>query len=109
MQPYVRMLEQKSAHSLGFVGREIVRDDVNHAPRRLTGDDVAEKVDKRGARVPRHRLAERLARLGVQRGKERQRAVPVVLDAMAFGGIEAVEGLNRCFLITAKTARGPAD
>ena len=41
MQPHVRMLEQEGAHRLRLMGREIVRDDVNRAPLRLTGDDVA--------------------------------------------------------------------
>ena len=58
---------------------------MNRAPLRLTGDDVAEEVDKGGARVPRHRLAEHFARLGIQRGEERQRAVAVVLEAVSLG------------------------
>ena len=110
MQPHVRMLEQEGAHGLGLMGREIVGDDVNVSSFRLTGDDVAEEVDKGGAGVPRHRLADHLARLGIQRGEERQRAVPVILESVSLGasgrqrqhGIEPVERLNRRLLVDAK-------
>ena len=61
MQPHVRMAKQEGAHRLRLMGRQIVRDDVNRSPRRLTGHDVAEEVDKGGAGVPRHGLAEDFA------------------------------------------------
>ncbi len=110
MQPHVRMREQEGANGLGLVRREIVRDDVNLAPRRLTGHDVAEEVDEGRAGVARHRLPEHLARLGVERGEERQRAVPVIFEAMPLGpprrqrqhGIEAIERLNGGFLVDGK-------
>jgi len=47
--------------------------------------NLAEEVDKGGAGVSRHGLTETLARLGIQRGKQRQRPVPVVLEAVALG------------------------
>lgn len=98
MQPHVRMLEQEGANGLCLMGREIVGDDMDLAPLRLTGDDVTEGIDERRTRVSRHGLSEHLAGLGIQRGEERQRAVPVVLEAIPFGapgrqrqdGIEAV-------------------
>ena len=113
MQPHVRMLEQEGAHGLGLMRREIVRDDVNLAPLRLTGHDVAEEVDKGGAGVARHRLAEHLARLRIQRGEERQRAMPVVLEAVSLGasgrqrqhGIEAVQRLNGRLLVDGEDGR----
>src|ERR687897_751046 len=52
----VRMREQEGPDGLGLVGRQIVGNHVNLTPSRLTGDDVAEEVDKRGARVAWHRL-----------------------------------------------------
>jgi len=95
------------------MGREMVREDVNRSSPGLTGDDVAEEVDKGGAGVPRHRLAEHLARLGIQRGEERQGAVSEVLEAMSFGatgrqrqhGIEPLERLNRGFLVDGEDRR----
>src|SRR5688500_8625958 len=85
MQPYVRMLEQEGTHRLSLMRREIVRDDVNRSPFRLTGDDVAEEVDERRARVARHGLSKPLAGLGIERGEERERAVSVILGAVPVG------------------------
>src|SRR5512147_3125705 len=104
------MREQEGANGLSLVGREIVRDDMNLASLRLTGQDVAEEVHEGRAGVPRDGLTKHFARLGVERGKERQGAVPVVLEAMAFGAsgrerqhwIEAVERLNGRFLVDRK-------
>ena len=113
MQPHVRVREQEGANGLGFMRREIVGDHVNRSPLRLTGHDVAEEFDKGGAGVPRHGLAEDLARLCVQRREERQRAVPVVLEAVALRAsrrerqhrIEAVERLNGRFLVHGEDRR----
>ena len=110
MQPHVRMLEQEGAHGLGLMRREIVRDHVNLPPLGLAGHDVTEEFDKRGAGVSRHCLTEHLARLRVQRGEERQRAVAVVLEAMSLGsagrewqhGIETVQRLNGRLLVDGK-------
>lgn len=89
------------------MGRQVIGDHVNLSPLRLAGHDVAEELDKGGARVPRRRLPEHFARLRIQRGKQRERPVPLVLEAVPLGaarrqrqhGIEAVEGLDRRFLI----------
>ncbi len=43
---------------------------------------LPEEVDERGTGMPRHRLPEHLARLRVQRGEERQRAVPEIFEAV---------------------------
>ena len=80
---------------------------------RLGGDDVAEELDEGGTRVPRHRLADDFAGLRVERGEQRERAVPVVFEAVALGapgrqrqhGIEAVERLNRRLLVDGEHRR----
>jgi hypothetical protein len=95
VQMYVRVLEQEGAHGLRLMGREIVRDDVNRSPLRLTGDDVIEEVDKGRTRVPRHGLAEHFARLGVESGEQRKGAVPVVLEAVARPGDSGSTGSRR--------------
>ena len=95
------------------MGREIVGNDMNGSPLRLRGDDVSEEVDKGGTRVVRHGLPEDFTRLRVERRKQRQRAVPVVLEAMALGaprrqrqhGIETIERLNGGFLIDGEHRR----
>ena len=107
------MIEQKRPDRLGLVGRQVIRDDVNRPPRRLRGDDLAEEFDKRGAGVPGHGLPEDLSRLRVERGQQREGAMAVVLEAVPLGpfgrqgqhGIEAVERLNRRFLVDGKRRR----
>jgi hypothetical protein len=74
MDLHVRMLDEQGANGLRFVGLEIVGDDMNRSSFRLAGDDLAEKRDKRGAGVPRHRLPDYFARLRIERRKQRQRA-----------------------------------
>ena len=46
MQVDVRMREQEGTDRLRLMGREIVRNDVNLSPLRLTGHDVAEESTK---------------------------------------------------------------
>ena len=75
MEMHVRMLDQERAHGLRVMGREVIRDDMNVPSFRLAGDDVLEEIDKGGTRVPRHGMAQHFARLRVERGKERERAV----------------------------------
>lgn len=73
------------------------------APRRLRRDDVREERQKVGARVPRGGLPDHLAGLSVQRGVEREGAVPLVFEAVALRSagrqrearVDAVERLNR--------------
>ena len=80
---------------------------MNLAAQRLTGDDVAEELDKGGTGVARHGLAEHLAGLGIERGEQRQHAMAVVLEPVPFGAPrrqrqhrdQAIEGLNRRFLV----------
>src|SRR4051812_9268892 len=63
--------------------------------------------------MPRRRLTHDFAGARVERGIERQRAVPVVLESVAFGaagrerehGIEPVERLNRGFFVEAEDGR----
>jgi hypothetical protein len=73
-------------------------------------DDVGEECDEGLAGVARHGLAEHLARLRVERGKQRERPVAAILEAMSLGApggqgqdrIQAIEGLNRRFLVDGK-------
>jgi hypothetical protein len=109
---HVRMIQQKRPHGLGLVGRQIVSGDVNLPPLRLRGDDVAEEFDKCRAGMSGHGLTEEFAGLRIERGEQRERAVAVVLKAVPLGptgrqrhGIEAVERLNRRFLIDGEHRR----
>src|SRR4029078_11402343 len=92
----------------------IVRKYVNGSVLRRTGDDVGEVFDKGGTRVPRYRLAEHFARLRVEGSKQRQGAVPVVLEPVSLGAsrrrrqhrTQTVERLNGRFLIDGEQDRG---
>src|SRR5262249_50382297 len=81
----VRMLQQKRAHGLGFVGRKVVGDHVNLPALRLRGDDVAEERDERGAGVARDGLAEYFTGFRVERREERERAVTEIFESMTLG------------------------
>src|ERR1700682_2594379 len=81
----VAMLGQKWLDALGLVRREVVSDDVNFLALGLVNHDVSEKRDELRRGMPLRRLAQYLAGLGVECGVQRQRAVAVVLEAMAFG------------------------
>ena len=82
---HLGMRNQKRPNGLRFMGRQIVGNHVNLSPLGLTGHNLAEKLDERRAGMPRHGLAEHLARLRVERGKQREGAVPVIFKAMPFG------------------------
>ena len=107
---HARMLLQEVANELGFVGREVVEDDMNLLPGRAQryhffeeGNEVAAGVAGRGSSV-------HAAGLGVQRGIQRKRSMPVVLEAVTLGssrrkrqnGIEPIQGLDGGFLIDAE-------
>ena len=60
VEVHVRMVQQERPNRLGFMSRQIVGDDMNVTTVRLRADDLAEEIDKRGAGVARHRLAEQV-------------------------------------------------
>lgn len=112
MQSDVGMLQQEGTDRLSFMGREVVGDHMDFPALRLTRHDVAEKVHKRGTGVQGDRLAEHLARLGIQRREQRERAISVILELVPLRAtrrqrqdrVQPVQRLNGRFLITAKTA-----
>ena len=103
VQLHTAMLGEERPHRLRPVGRELVENDVDLAPRRLRRGDVREERQKVGACVPRGGLPDHLGGLGVQRGVEREGAVPLVFEAVALRSagrqrearVDAVERLNR--------------
>jgi len=58
---------------------------MDFATGRLTGNDLAKEVDKLGAGVASGGLTQHLSGLNVQRSIERKSAMPIVLEAVAFG------------------------
>ncbi len=76
---------EKRVDLLSLVRREIVDDDMDLASRRLRRQDVLQEVDERRTGMARNGLTDDFARAGIERGVQRERAVPVVFKAMAFG------------------------
>jgi hypothetical protein len=95
---------------LSVVGREIVEDDVNLLPRRSQAYDFLEKDNELTAGMAGGGLAVDAATGGIERRIQGERAVRVVLEAVAFGaprrewqdGIETIQGLNGGLLIDAE-------
>src|SRR5262245_3390795 len=75
MQGDVWVLGKEAIHELGFVGREIVHDEVDFLAGGLCGDDFVEKADEFLAGVPAGSASEDLAAAGLQSGIEREGAV----------------------------------
>ena len=100
---------EELGHPRGLVGCEVITNDVDR-PRRLGGHEGGEEGHKRLAGVAGRRVAKDVARARVERGIERQRAMPDVLEPVALGAaggqgqdrVEAVERLDRRLLIDAK-------
>src|SRR5208337_3961299 len=80
-----RMLLQEVAHRLGFVGGEIVEDDVNLLPGQAQSHDLLQEGDELAAGMPGGGFAVDAAGGGVQRGVQGKRAVAVVFEAVTFG------------------------
>jgi hypothetical protein len=104
------MLLKEVANELGFVGREVVEDDMNLLPRRAPRYHFCEKGNDVGAGMAARGSSVHAAGLGVQRGMQRKRSVPVVLETVTLrsprrkrqNGVHAVQGLDGGFLIDAE-------
>ena len=107
---HARMLLQEVSDELGFVGGEVVEDDMNLLPGRAQRYHFCEEGHEVTAGVAGSGSTVHAAGLGVQRGIQRKRSMPVVLETVTLGssrrerqnGVEAVQGLNSSFLIDAE-------
>ncbi len=107
MKVHTRMLLQEVSNELGFVGREVVEDDMNLLPGRAQRHHFCEEGNEVTAGMAGRGSSVHAAGFGVQRGIQRKRSVPVVLEAVTLGasrrtrqhGIEPVQGLDGGFLI----------
>ena len=78
MQLHARMLQQETSCTAWVLcADEIVDNDVNLAPPRLRGDDVARNSTNAALVCRGHGLADDLAGLRIERGVQRERAVAV--------------------------------
>ena len=102
MQRHVWMVGKEAIHELGFVGGEVVDDEVDFLAGGLCGDDLLEKADKLLAGVAAGRASDDLAAPGLEGGIEGEGAVTEILEPMTLSpsrrerqhGIEPVEGLD---------------
>ena len=67
MNPNGRIGVEELENVFGFMCAQVVGHDVNLFPRRLTGDDLAQKVDKFDAGMPSRRLTDDVAGASIQR------------------------------------------
>ena len=72
-------------NTLGFVGAQIIGNDVDLATCRLTGHDLGEEIDELCAGMACTGFSQHLSGLSVQSAVERKRSVAVVLKAVPFG------------------------
>jgi hypothetical protein len=110
---HTRMGIEERLDALGFVRREVIDNHMDLTPARLGRDQLGQEVDERGTGMPRHGLADDLAGAGVERGIQREGAMPVVLEAVTFGTagrerqdrVQAVQRLDRRLFIRGKHDR----
>ena len=104
------MLGQKLLDEFGFMGREIISDNVDLASEGLGGHDVGKKVDELGAGMALSGLAKDFSASGIEGRVKGKSSVAVVLKAMSFGPawrkgqnrIQAVQGLDSSLFVYAK-------
>lgn len=85
MQLHIGALVEEGRDQFRLVRRKVVEDDVDLAPGLARADHLLEEVDELSTGVAPSRLALHLAGFGVERRIERQCAVALVLEAVAFG------------------------
>jgi hypothetical protein len=85
MNADVGMTGQEIVDELGFVSREIVRDDVDLASEGLGSHDLGKKVDELGAGMALGGLAKDFSAVGIQGRVKRKGAVAIILKAMSLG------------------------
>jgi hypothetical protein len=110
MNANLGMIGQEVVDELGFMGREIVSDNVDLASEGLGSHDLGEKVDELSAGMALSRLAEDFSASGIKGSVKRKSAVAVIFKAMSLGSarrkrqnrIQAVQGLDGSLFVYAK-------
>ena len=110
MQRHLWVIGQKAIHELGFVGGEVVHDEVDFLAGGLRGHDFLEKADELLTGVAAGRASDDLAAAGLESGINEQGAVTEILKPMTLGPsrrkrqhrIESVEGLDGALFVHAE-------
>ena len=85
VQRHVWVVGKETIHELGFVGGEVVHDEVDFLAGGLRGYDLLEKADKLLAGVTAGSASDDLAALGLEGGIEGESAVTRILKPMTLG------------------------
>jgi hypothetical protein len=80
---HVRVSGEELLDPHGLMRRQVVRDNMDLLAARLVGDQIGEEGHKFLAGMPRGGFAQHFAAVGVKRGVQRERPVPIILKAMA--------------------------
>ena len=104
------MIGQKVVDEFGFMGREIISDNMDLASEGLGGHHLGKKVDELGAGMALSSLAKDFSASGIQGSVERKGAVAVILETMSLGParrkgqnrIQTVQGLDSSLFVYAK-------
>ena len=107
------MLGQKLLDEFGFMGREIINDDMNLASEGLGGHDIGKKVDELGAGMALSGLAKDFSASGIKSSVKRKGSVTVILKTMSLGPawrkgqnrIQTVQGLDSSLFVYGKRRR----
>src|SRR6266481_5636012 len=113
MDPYRWIGLEELENILGFMCAQVVGDDMNLSALRLTGDNLAQKVDKLGAGMPRGGLSHDVAGASVQRCIQGERTMTKIFKAMPFGSargerqnrVKSVQRLDSALLIDTEDRR----
>src|SRR6267143_1782140 len=89
MQVQLGMIGQELCDPLGLMRREVVGDDVDLATPGLQRNNLAQESHKLLGGMVGSGLTQDLAAFGVERGVQRERAMPIVLEAVALSSPRA--------------------
>ena len=79
------MMGQKVIDEFGFMGREIISDDVDLASEGLRGHHLGKKVDELGAGMALSRLAKDFSASGIKGRVKRKGSMAVILKTVSLG------------------------
>jgi hypothetical protein len=110
MNADLRMIGQKVVDEFGFMGREIISDDVDLASDGLGRHYTVKKIDKLGAGMALSGLAKDFSTSGIKGSVKGKGSVAVILKTMSLGPawrkrqnrIQTVQGLDSSLFVYAK-------
>jgi hypothetical protein len=107
---HLRVIGQKVLDEFGFMGREIISDDVDLASEGLRGHHLGKEIDKLAAGMALSSLGKDFSASGIKGSIKGKSSVAVILKTMSFGParrkgqnrIQTVQSLNSSLFVHAK-------